>query len=148
MQEMRMQWSVGEDSHWRRMEPIHLCVCYGFNVCVAQNFHMLKSWLPWWRCFIGGAFGRWWSYWGDEGVEGGGDEGWSLLDEMTAFIYKRHTEFSSPSPAWGCSKKCVTREGPAWPCSGNPFPLFLNVFKSVIFCYSSPKGLRQHYNNL
>ena len=140
MQEMRMQWSVSKDSHWRRMELVHLRVCSGLNLCVPQKFHRLKSWLPWWWSFIGGAFGWWWSY--------GGDEGWSLLAEMTAFIYKRHTEFSSPSLTWGYGKKCVIRRGPHLTMQWKSISFVFKCFRSVIFCYSSPKGLRQRYNNL
>ena len=38
---------VGEDSHWRRMEPVHICVYDGLIICVPQKFHMIKSWFPW-----------------------------------------------------------------------------------------------------
>ena len=59
-------------------------------------------------------------------------QGWSLFNEMSAFIYERHTELPSPPFVWGYSKSCVTRKGPAWPRCGNTFPLFLSLWCFVI----------------
>ena len=39
--------------------------------------------------------------------------GWSFLNEMTAFICKRHTEPPSPPRKWRYNEKCVTRKDPA-----------------------------------
>ena len=71
--------------------------------------------------------------------------GWSLLNEMNAFMYKRHTELPSPSPVWGYNKKCVTRKDPPWSRCGLPFPLFISP---RYFVMANPEDLRQHPNNL
>ena len=120
MQEMRMQWSVGDHSPWRRMSQ------FTFVSAMVSAFVSPRNFI-WWNPDSHGygihrrSFCEAMELWG-----------WSLLSELSAFICKRHTDLPSPPFVWGYRKKCVTRKDPAWPRCGNPFPLFLSLWYFVI----------------
>ena len=83
---------------------------------------------------IGGAFLRWYNY-----KDGASSMRWLHICIET---YRGPKPFP---PVWGYNKKFVTRKDPAWPRSGNPFPLFISLWYFVI---ATPEGLRQHPHSL
>ena len=109
MQKMGVQWGVREDGQRRRMEPAHVCVCDGLNLVSPGNF-------IWWNP-DSHRYGihRWCL---SEVIE---LQGWSLLNERSAFMHRDTQRSQGFPPIWGYNKKCVARKDPAWPCCGNPF---------------------------
>ena len=120
MQEMRMQWRVGDDSPWGGWASSPLYLLWSQPLCPPEISYD-ETLILMVMVTLSGAFVRWWRYKG----------GASSMRYECFYIEETHRA-PEPSPVWGYSKKCMTKKDPAWPHCGNSFSLFLSLWYIVI----------------
>ena len=116
MQEMRMQWRVGDDSPWGGWARSPLYLLWSQPLCPPEISYD-KILIPIVMASIGGVFVRWWSY-----KDGASSMNWVLL-------YIRDTQISQSLPRVTIQREVCDQKGP---CMTTLWKSISIVFKPVL----------------